>query len=399
MIQFLFEENIITYIYIGIGIFGLLIRIMLELMYRRLAKESDNVGGTKNKTIKLIKMKFETCYKLKIGVNNVDTFVDKSIIKNKFCGILLSTWENISGQALLLLLLILPIATIYGIINKCGQELLLNGGAVGLVAISVLIFVDKSIAINTKKYTIRLNLNDYFNNFLKARMENETTNPELIERYRREYFQTVDAGSQTIAAAAAPVIKEGPRDEINRRREARLRKEEERRLNAIKREEELRKIEEARREEEARRLEEKALLARKRREERLLKLHEERDAFEARQRGERKKNEEELPAADSDKIKPESIKPEKVKDDQLTIDKENINKANINKANINKANINKVNVESSPRDKATNSDNSDNRQIVSKPGDKGAEIDIKKYTTEQEEKLIEDVLKEFFGLA
>ena len=31
-----------------------------------------------------MKMKFETCYKLKIGVNNVDIFVDKNILRYRF---------------------------------------------------------------------------------------------------------------------------------------------------------------------------------------------------------------------------------------------------------------------------------------------------------------------------
>ena len=65
-----------------------------------------------------MRMKYETCYKLNIPVNNVDTFVDKNLTKYRFCGLLLSTWENISGQVLLLSFLIVPISAVFGSFSR-----------------------------------------------------------------------------------------------------------------------------------------------------------------------------------------------------------------------------------------------------------------------------------------
>ena len=286
MVQNLYNQNILIYIYAGLCGLGLFVRFILELIHIRLVSESDNLGATKNKTLKHMKMKFETCYKLKIGVNNVDTFVDKNILRCRFCGVLISTWENLSGQVLLLNFLIVPVSTVFGVLFDCGQDEIINAGAVGILTGSILILVDRIVNLSAKKRVIRLNLMDYLENFCKVRLEQEAFHPELLEQYRKEYFQTAEVNKQV--SAAATLTKDDSKSEINRRREARLRKEEEKRALQLKREEEQKRIEEVRKEEEKRKLEERKRLAAKRREEELLKLEEEREALE-RRRAEMKK--------------------------------------------------------------------------------------------------------------
>ncbi|HHV09363.1 MAG TPA: hypothetical protein GXX75_03665 [Clostridiales bacterium] len=302
MLQNLYDNNIVIYTFAGLGGFGLLLRLIVNLVYKHLMKESDQLGETKNKMLKHIKLKFSTCYKLKIGVNNVDTFVDKNLLKYRFCGLLLSTWENLCGQVLYLILLMVPIITVFAVLEDCGQDQILMTGTVGILSAAVLILVDKSINLPGKKKVIRLNLLDYLENFCKVRLEQETANPELIEQYRREYFQVAelhnkkaksgvfrDKRSET--AAALETEADSTRDELSRRREAKLRKQEEKRLQAARREEEQRRLQEQRRAEEQRRLEERREQAARRREEERLKLEEEREALEARRAQLKKKAE------------------------------------------------------------------------------------------------------------
>ena len=214
-------------------------------------------------------MKYETCYKLNIAVNNVDTFVDKNLTKYRFCGLLLSTWENISGQVLLLSFLIVPISAVFGVFLEIDRKVILYTGAVGILGGAALIFVDKMINLPVKKRMIRLNLLDYLENFCKVRLEQEAKDPKKLELYREEYLSTVSLKDQKINYDPDSV------KEINRRKEARKRKEEEKRLRALEREKEQKKIEEARRQEEQRRLEERKRLAQQRREEEFRRLQDE----------------------------------------------------------------------------------------------------------------------------
>ncbi|HKL80404.1 MAG TPA: hypothetical protein VJ888_08225 [Mobilitalea sp.] len=383
--QNLFSQNIIIYILAGLCGLGLITRLILDLVYIYLVHESDNLGATKNKLLKHIKMKFETCYKLKIGVNNVDTFVDKNVLRYRFCGVLLSTWESFSGQLLLISFLIVPISTVFGVMFECGQDLILRTGAVGILTGSILILVDKIINLATKKQVIRLNLMDYLENFCKVRLEQEAFRPELLEQYRREYFHVVESKKQTSATIVQ--TKEDPKNELNRRREARQRKEEERKALALKREAEQKKIELARKEEEQKKLEERRKAAARRREEELLKLKEEKEALEIRRAELKKKAEgkqqqndlkqqaakEEHKALHSLEELAEASKPQEI-DLMQGMDESAACKEKTDKNVIENTTI-------------------ENKPIHKEPDSKGKGTNI----SPQEEKLIEDILKEYFA--
>ena len=148
-----------------------------------------------------MKLKFETCYQLKIGVNNVDVFVDKYVIKRKFCGLLLSTWENISGQMITLCLLTASCAGILGIVYDCGKDIVLFTFLMGAAGSVLLVFVDNLVNIEDHKKILKLNLNDYFENYLKVRLEREHFYPEELSKYRQEYFSSVADSSIQLASA------------------------------------------------------------------------------------------------------------------------------------------------------------------------------------------------------
>ena len=394
MVQYLYDNYIILYTFAALCGLGLLLRFIVNLVYRHLVKESDRLGETKNKMLKHLKMKFSTCYKLKIGVNNVDTFVDKNVLKYRFCGVLLSTWDNICGQILYLILLIVPIISVFGVASECGQDQVLMNGAVGILASAVLIFVDKSMNLAEKKKLLRLNLLDYLENFCKVRLEQEAVNPELLEQYRREYFQPIKTGKQSETAATAELMTDGPKDELNRRRQARLKKEEERKLQAAKREEEQRKAEEIRKEEERRKLEERRQQAARRREEERQKMEEEREALEAR-RIELKKKAEEKQGYHVQRLKKSDEKQEILKSIEEDL------KPTQSKTNVETL-MKGLDEIAAEQEEALLERKSDSQPVAEQAEPEKMKKSLEKNNKSrplnlQEEKLIEDVLKEFFA--
>ena len=121
--------------------------------------------------LKALRTKFETNYSMNLGVNNVDIFVDKYVYTQKVCGIYLYTWENISGQLLLLCMLIGTISSIAGLLYECGKDVILLTLLVGIVSSAVLILFEHLINIPVKKCIIRTNIKDYLENFLLAKLD------------------------------------------------------------------------------------------------------------------------------------------------------------------------------------------------------------------------------------
>lgn len=391
MLQYIFEKNIINYIFMGLCVLGLLIRIIVNLVYKKLVKESDieRLGETKNKMLTRIKKKFAACYKLKIGVNNVDIFVDKSILKYRFCGMLLSTWDNAGGQVLFLNLLLVPISAVFGVAYGCGQSEILNAGAVGILSAAILIFVDKSMNIALKKNMLRLNLLEYLNNYCKVRLEK----PELAQQYRQEFSQVTESLKE---AGATKAILHEEKDELSRRREARLKKEEAKRLQAAKREEEQRRAEEARKEEERRKQEERRQLAAKRREEERRRLEEEKAALEARLaemklRAAQKQLQKEYKQAEPDTASEAAGQARDEINDTMNMSLHDEAKIDFNEPeDISEPEIRQV-VET---EDATDAGRSQYKEKQSKAAVKAAKP---KASSLQEDKLIEDVLREFFA--
>lgn len=194
MIQQLYDNYIFIYGMAGLCVLGTILKIMVSRTYKRLIKASDNMGSTKHKLMKLMKMKFEACYKLKIGVNNVDSFVDKYVYKHKICGIHLYTWENIGGQLLILCLLAGTVGSVLGLVYNCGKNDILITFFSGVFTSSLLIVVESFINLGAKKSILKANITDYLENFLKVRLEQENFTPEVLEEYRQEYFSNTIKG-------------------------------------------------------------------------------------------------------------------------------------------------------------------------------------------------------------
>lgn len=187
MIRTLFDNHVFIYILLALTGCGILMKLVVQVLYARLLKASETMSTSKNKLAKNMKKKFEAYYKLKLGVNNVDIFVDKHFFHYKFCGIFLSTWETLCGQVLVLTLLTGAISTILGLIYECGKNQILSTFSVGILSCGVLIFLEGVINPGGKKEMIRLNMKDYLENSLKARLVQEENQPELMEQYKKVY--------------------------------------------------------------------------------------------------------------------------------------------------------------------------------------------------------------------
>lgn len=187
MVQKLLETNGVVYFMIGLGVIGIISKLFLLWVYRSARNASMQMGTTKNKLVETIKLKFTACHRLKIGVHNVDNFVDKYVYNYKIGGLFLGTWECISGQLCLLTFGIGLISSGLGIVNGCGRNEILVHFFVGITTGTVLITFDKYCNFSWKRQALLANIRDYLENYLQVRLENEKSAPELLEKYQAEY--------------------------------------------------------------------------------------------------------------------------------------------------------------------------------------------------------------------
>lgn len=189
MILNMYEHDVLIYAALILGGIGLLSKLILSFSYSRLLRAAKEMGTSENKLMKLIRLKFDACYKLKLGVHNVDTFVDKYVYGYKFCGISLYTLHNISGQVITLCTIIALFGSVLAYLTKCGQDVILSTLGVGIGVAVLLAAVDNLLSLKAKQRLLRIHMKDYLDNNLKAKLENQYFSPKELEEYRNSYFE------------------------------------------------------------------------------------------------------------------------------------------------------------------------------------------------------------------
>ena len=76
---------------------SMLVKCLIRHKYRAMLREVQDMGHSKHKLVKSMVMKFDACYKLKMGVPNVSLFVKKYLWHYRMMGLYMKTWENING--------------------------------------------------------------------------------------------------------------------------------------------------------------------------------------------------------------------------------------------------------------------------------------------------------------
>lgn len=175
------EQYMLVYGMIALGVIGIVLKIIVSGVYNHLIHASDKMGNSDNKLMKLIKLKFETCYQLRIGVHNVESFVDKYVYRYRVMGVLLTTWENLSGQVLILSMLYGTAIVVSAIMTGVSQDALFIHFFTAIAVCAVLVLMDSINNLSVKRKRLQINIVDYLDNYLKIRLENEMMQAEESE--------------------------------------------------------------------------------------------------------------------------------------------------------------------------------------------------------------------------
>lgn len=160
---------------------SIICQIIMGVLFRKLILETENMAVTGNKSLQQLKLKFSSCCKLHDGIANVSVFVDKYMFQIKIHKISFHVWKHLSGQLVLLAILIAGIGACMGIIE--GESLLYIApfyiisflGLYGYFAVSSL------VDIAGKYELLRTNLIDYLENHLADRLEQTELDMKLIQ--------------------------------------------------------------------------------------------------------------------------------------------------------------------------------------------------------------------------
>lgn len=160
---------------------SIICQISMGVLCHKLIWESENMSATANKSLQQLKLKFSSCCQLHEGMSNISVFVDKYMNQLKIGGFSLSVLKHLSGQLVLLSILISGIGACRGII--LGESILyvVPYYIISFLGLYCYFAISSFVDISGKTQILRTNLIDYLENHLVNRLEQTTLDMKLVQ--------------------------------------------------------------------------------------------------------------------------------------------------------------------------------------------------------------------------
>lgn len=189
MKQFLENYNLLFAMTI-LTAFTIAFKCICAMIYQMLLRDSEQIPSTKNKWIRAMYTKFEACYKLKIPIHNPDCFVKSHLAQYHFLGISMKTLENTD----IFCGLAVTAATLLSIMCGIYYDFPVRWTLIhSMTLVFFLLFLaagELMFQVRHKRNLLHLQLLNYFENTLQAKLENQYLHPEERKAYENAYFET-----------------------------------------------------------------------------------------------------------------------------------------------------------------------------------------------------------------
>lgn len=165
--------------------FSIICQVSMGVLCHKLIWESENMSSTANKSLQQLKLKFSSCCQLHEGMSNIAVFVDKYMNQLKICGFSLSVLKHLSGQLVLLSILISGIGACRGIIAGESILYIVPYYIISFLGLYCYFAISSLVDIVGKTQILRTNLIDYLENHLVNRLEQTTLDLKLVQGEER----------------------------------------------------------------------------------------------------------------------------------------------------------------------------------------------------------------------
>lgn len=165
--------QVLMYSTIVACVFGCVSRVMLAGYFRILLRALKCMKTTKNKWMQKMKEQFILRYQAMLGVQNVESFVEKFFSERKLLGISVTAWTGLHIQLVSLCLLLGAVAALYQCVKGAPTNMVLMTMFQGIWTSAVLLLVDGFCMVSGKVEALKNGMQDYLENYLKVRLEHE----------------------------------------------------------------------------------------------------------------------------------------------------------------------------------------------------------------------------------
>ncbi|MCR5755750.1 MAG: hypothetical protein K6G30_13175 [Acetatifactor sp.] len=182
MFEILREEQLLSGVMLGLFALSLFFRGLLGALYQNMIREADNMSVTENKFLKQCKLKFSNCFQLNKGVANIPVFVDKLLCKLAVGPFSFETVDHLSGQLMLLSVVSAGVCICKGIMGGRMLGEILPFYIISFLELYLYFSLSALIDIRGKRHVLKVELVDYLENHLSARIHVTKEDLHMLQR-------------------------------------------------------------------------------------------------------------------------------------------------------------------------------------------------------------------------
>ena len=154
-------------------VFGCVLRFFLAGYYRRLLRALRCMKTTKNKWMQKMKEQFILRYQAMLGVQNVESFVERFFSERRVLGISVTAWTGLHIQLVSFCLLLGAASAMYGCIKGKTTPEVLMAMFQGIWTSALLLLADGLCMVSQKAEAVKCGMCDYLENYLQVCLEHE----------------------------------------------------------------------------------------------------------------------------------------------------------------------------------------------------------------------------------
>ena len=198
MFTILTEHKILTGLILLSLLFSIICQIISGVIYHCMIFSSDHMAETKNKQLTQCKEKYAGYYKLNGKMVNTGIFVDKFLQKVRFAGVKLSWLNHISGQMMMLSILITGLSICLSLAAGSTLFQIIPYYLISILGMYLYFSISGMVDLQEKKNVLKINLTDYLENQFAPRLETEKENSmeegiKKREKYGKELLKELEA--------------------------------------------------------------------------------------------------------------------------------------------------------------------------------------------------------------
>ena len=180
------ETGIIFYLMLGVGIVGILAKVMNYVTLRKLVNAAGSMSKSTHKLMKLVRAKYEHACMVHDRVENVNAFVEKYIYEYRGFFLKIHTWRQIQIQSIWFAGILAAIGAVGHFMAHGFCEQVYQYGALG-AAEMVALFVISQLSDESYKIEAAENyMVDYLENVCAHRYKRMRKNEKNLEVIRTE---------------------------------------------------------------------------------------------------------------------------------------------------------------------------------------------------------------------